>query len=128
MVKYYNNGSGRGSVWLERDVRDVEVAGSNPVAPTKIKENKNDERERNIKLLELQKRISLDENTKMIGKKVDVLVEGASKSDPNRLSGRTRQNHIVVFNGSQDLVGKLVGVVMHEGTDLTLFGKLTSCL
>ena len=80
MVKYYNNGSGRGSVWLERDVRDVEVAGSNPVAPTKIKENKNDERERNIKLLELQKRISLEENTKMIGKKVDVLVEGASKS------------------------------------------------
>ena len=128
MVKYYNNGSGRGSVWLERDVRDVEVAGSNPVAPTKIKENKNDKRERNIKLLELQKRISLDENTKMIGKKVDVLVEGASKSDPDRLSGRTRQNHIVVFNGSQDLVGKLVGVVIHEGTGLTLFGKSTSCL
>ena len=129
MVKYYyKNGSGRGSVWLERDVRDVEVAGSNPVAPTKIKENKNDERERNIKLLELQKRISLEENTKMIGKKVEVLVEGASKSDPNRLSGRTRQNHIVVFNGSQELVGKLVGVLIHEVTDLTLFGKLTSCL
>ena len=123
MVKYYNNGSGRGSVWLERDVRDVEVAGSNPVAPTKIKENKNDKRERNIKLLELQKQISLDENTKMIGKKVEVLVKGASKSDPNRLSGRTRQNHIVVFNGSQDLVGKLVGVLIHEVTDLTLFGK-----
>ena len=26
--------SGRSSVWLERYVRDVEVAGSNPVAPT----------------------------------------------------------------------------------------------
>ena len=85
-------------------------------------------RERNIKLLELQKRISLEENTKMIGKKVDVLVEGASKSDPNRLSGRTRQNHIVVFNGSQELVGKLVDVTIHEVTDLTLFGKLTSCI
>jgi tRNA-2-methylthio-N6-dimethylallyladenosine synthase len=85
-------------------------------------------RARNMKLLELQKKISLEENTKMIGKKVEVLVEGASKSDPNRLSGRTRQNHIVVFNGSQDLVGKLVGVVIHEGTDLTLFGKLTSSL
>ena len=121
-------GSARGSAWLERDVRDVEVAGSNPVAPTKIKENKNDERERNIKLLELQKRISLEENRKMIDKKVEVIIEGASKSDPNRLSGRTRQNHIVVFNGSQDLVGKLVGVVIHEGTDLTLFGKLTSSL
>ena len=100
---------------------------------TKAAELKDDvpdeiKRERNIKLLELQKRISLEENTKMIGKKVEVLVEGASKSDPNRLSGRTRQNHIVVFNGSQDLVGKLAGVVIHEVTDLTLFGKLTSCL
>ena len=36
MVKYYNNGSGRGSVWLERDVRDAEVAGLNPVAPTTL--------------------------------------------------------------------------------------------
>ena len=27
-------GSGRSSAWLERYVRDVEVAGSNPVAPT----------------------------------------------------------------------------------------------
>jgi tRNA-2-methylthio-N6-dimethylallyladenosine synthase len=63
----------------------------------------------------------------MIGKKVDVLVEGASKSDPNRFSGRTRQNHIVVFNGSQDLVGKLAEVMIHEVTDLTLFGKVNNC-
>ena len=28
-------------------------------------------------------------------------------------------------NGSRELVGKLVGVVIHEVTDLTLFGKLT---
>jgi len=100
---------------------------------TKAAELKDDvpdetKRARNSKLLELQKKISLEENTKRIGKKVEVLVEGASKSDPNRLSGRTRQNHIVVFNGSQELVGKLVGVVIHEVTDLTLFGKLTSCL
>ena len=100
---------------------------------TKAAELKDDvpdetKRARNLKLLELQKKISLEENTKMIGKKVDVLVEGASKSDLNRLSGRTRQNHIVVFNGSQELVGKLVGVLIHEVTDLTLFGKLTSCL
>ncbi|HHT9130090.1 MAG TPA: tRNA (N6-isopentenyl adenosine(37)-C2)-methylthiotransferase MiaB [Candidatus Brocadiaceae bacterium] len=85
-------------------------------------------RARNMKLLELQKNISLEENEKMIGKKVQVFVEGASKSDLNKLSGRTRQNHIVVFNGSQDLVGKLVDITIHEVTDLTLFGKLTSCL
>jgi len=104
-----------------------------PRTGTKAAELKDDvpdetKRARNLKLLELQKKISLEENTKMIGKKVDVLVEGASKSDLNRLSGRTRQNHIVVFNGSQEFVGKLAGVVIHEVTDLTLFGKLTSCL
>ncbi|MDO8132473.1 MAG: tRNA (N6-isopentenyl adenosine(37)-C2)-methylthiotransferase MiaB, partial [Candidatus Brocadiales bacterium] len=73
---------------------------------TKAAELKDDvpdetKRARNIKLLELQKQISLKENKKIIGKKMQVLVEGASKSDANRLSGRTRQNHIVVFNGSQ---------------------------
>ncbi len=80
-------------------------------------------RARNKKLLELQKGISLEENKKLIGTKVQVLVEGGSKSDPNRLSGRTRQNHIVVFNGSQDMVGRQIDVMIHEVTDLTLFGK-----
>ena len=100
-----------------------------PRTGTKAAELKDDvpdevKRARNIKLLELQKRISLEENKKIIGKKVQVLVEGASKSDLNKLSGRTRQNHIVVFNGSTDRVGKLVDVMIHEVTDLTLYGKL----
>ncbi len=81
-------------------------------------------RARNMKLLALQKDISLEENKKLVGKKVQVLVEGASKSDSNKLSGRTRQNQIVVFNGSADLVGGQVNVMIHEVTDLTLFGKL----
>ena len=36
-VRYINNvynKSGRGSVWLERCVRDAEAGGSNPLAPT----------------------------------------------------------------------------------------------
>ncbi|HHT9137045.1 MAG TPA: tRNA (N6-isopentenyl adenosine(37)-C2)-methylthiotransferase MiaB [Candidatus Wunengus sp. YC60] len=123
------------TVRLMEDIRfqNCFIFKYSPRTGTKAAELKDDvpdeiKRERNIKLLGLQKRISLEENTKMIGKEVDVLVEGASKSDPNRFSGRTRQNHIVVFNGSQELVGKLVDVVVHEVTDLTLFGKLTSCI
>jgi tRNA-2-methylthio-N6-dimethylallyladenosine synthase len=93
---------------------------------SKLEDNVPDEikRERNIKLLDIQKRISLEENEKMIGRKVQILVEGASKSDANRLSGRTRQNHIVVFNGSQDLIGRLVDITINDVTDLTLFGEL----
>ncbi len=119
------------TVQLMEDIRfqNCFIFKYSPRTGTKAAELKDDvpdetKRARNLKLLELQKKISLEENTKMIGKKVEVLVEGASKSDPNRLSGRTRQNHIVVFNGSQELVGKLVGVVIHEVTDLTLFGKI----
>ena len=119
------------TVQLMEDIRfqNCFVFKYSPRTGTKAAELKDDvpdetKRARNLKLLELQKKISLEENTKMIGKKVEVLVEGASKSDPNRLSGRTRQNHIVVFNGSQELVGKLVGVLIHEVTDLTLFGKI----
>jgi tRNA-2-methylthio-N6-dimethylallyladenosine synthase len=81
-------------------------------------------RGRNIKLLELQKRISLEENKKMIGKALQVLVEGSSKSDRNRLSGRTRQNHIVVFRGSQSLIGQLIDVTIQDVTDLTLYGTV----
>ena len=79
---------------------------------------------RNARLLELQKTISLEENKKLPGRKVQVLVEGASKSDAQRLSGRTRRNAIVVFNGRQEMVGQFVDVMINEVTDLTLYGTV----
>jgi len=88
---------------------------------------------RNHILLELQKKISGEENKKMHGKSVEVLVEGTSKSNIGRLSGRTRQNHIVVFNLpegsnqgnlSSSLPGKLVDINIVDSTDLTLFGVI----
>jgi len=60
----------------------------------------------------------------MIGRELEVLVEGASKSNSDKLFGRSRQNHIIVFNGPHDLTGKLVDITIREVTDLTLFGTL----
>ena len=88
---------------------------------------------RNHILLDLQKKISAEENRKVVGKSVEVLVEGTSKSDANRLSGRTRRSQIVVFDmpeGSNHtdvsslLSGKLVNIDIVDSTDLTLFGDL----
>lgn len=88
---------------------------------------------RNHILLDLQKKISTEENKKMHGKSVEVLVEGESKTDAGRLIGRTRQNQIVVFNSpeginhaemSSSLPGKLVNIAIVDSTDLTLFGDL----
>jgi tRNA-2-methylthio-N6-dimethylallyladenosine synthase len=89
---------------------------------------------RNHILLDLQKKISTEENRKMVGKSVEVLVEGTSKSDAGRLSGRTRQNQIVAFDlpeGSNQagisslMSGKLVNIDIVDSTDLTLFGDLS---
>ncbi len=88
---------------------------------------------RNHLLLELQKKISTEENRKMHGKSVEVLVEGKSKSDADRLIGRTRQNQIVAFSPpvginqagpSSTLPGTLVNVEIVDSTDLTLFGVI----
>jgi tRNA-2-methylthio-N6-dimethylallyladenosine synthase len=82
-------------------------------------------KERNQALLDLQKRISLKKNRKWIGKEVEVLVEGPSKRNPDKLTGRTRQNHIAVFDGESELVGSLVKVTVMEATPLTLFCELS---
>jgi len=81
-------------------------------------------RERNQLLLELQKKISLELNQESLGKVTEVLVEGRSKRDASRWSGRTRQHRIVVFPASEgeDLVGRLVSVRVTEATPLTLIG------
>ena len=88
---------------------------------------------RNHILLDLQKKISTEENRKMVGKTVEVLVEGTSKSDARRLSGRTRQSQIVVFDLPEGtnhaditslLPGELANIDIVDSTDLTLFGDI----
>ncbi|HHT9120053.1 MAG TPA: tRNA (N6-isopentenyl adenosine(37)-C2)-methylthiotransferase MiaB, partial [Candidatus Hypogeohydataceae bacterium YC41] len=84
-------------------------------------------KERNQRLLDVQSRISLEENMKRIGQVVEVLVEGTSKSNKRRLTGRTSHNQIVVFDPPQvdsDLRGKSVKIKVAEVTSLTLFGQL----
>lgn len=81
-------------------------------------------KERNQTLLELQAEISLEENRRLVGKVVEVMVEGPSKNDSKRLTGRTPQNHIVVFKGSLDLSGEVIKVKIFDATALTLFGEV----
>jgi tRNA-2-methylthio-N6-dimethylallyladenosine synthase len=82
-------------------------------------------RERNQVLLGLQHRISLELHRERIGTVEEVLVEGPSKLDPKRLTGRSRGHRIVVFPGSavEGLVGKLVPVRITDATALVLIGE-----
>ena len=82
-------------------------------------------RERNQVLLGIQRRISLELNNESIGEETEVLVEGVSKKDKSRWSGRNRRHQIVVFpiQGDEDLVGQLVKVKVAEATSVVLVGE-----
>jgi tRNA-2-methylthio-N6-dimethylallyladenosine synthase len=55
-------------------------------------------RERFQRLVELQERISLEANRALLGAEVELLVElDSSKTDPTRMSGRTRTNKLCHF-------------------------------
>lgn len=75
-------------------------------------------------LMRVQNEESLKWRQNMLGKTWEVLVEGPSKSNPERLVGRTRGNEVVVFSGTRDLSGQLVSVKAEEANSWTLFGEL----
>lgn len=76
------------------------------------------------RLMSLQNAKSLEWRQKMLGHTYEVLVEGPSKSNPARLTGRTRGNELVVFTGDPQLIGSLVQIKMLEAHSWTLIGKL----
>ncbi|MHB8065677.1 MAG: tRNA (N6-isopentenyl adenosine(37)-C2)-methylthiotransferase MiaB, partial [Ruminiclostridium sp.] len=62
------------------------------------------------RLLALQNATCREINDELLGKEVEVLVEGISKNSKTTYTGRTRGNKIVNFIGSPELVGRLVKV------------------
>ena len=59
-----------------------------------------------------------------VGQTVEILCEGPSKTNPHRLSGRTRGNKIAVFEADERLIGRLVNVEVERTTGYTLYGKV----
>ena len=80
--------------------------------------------ERLQRLQSYQRELTLDKNSKRVGKIEDVLVEGLSKHDPNWLTGRTEHNRVVNFPGRKDLIGNVTRVKINEGLPNSLRGKL----
>ncbi|HAA89937.1 MAG TPA: tRNA (N6-isopentenyl adenosine(37)-C2)-methylthiotransferase MiaB [Peptococcaceae bacterium] len=84
-----------------------------------------EKKRRLAQLIEVQKQISLEVNQKLRGQTWEILVEGRSKNNPQRWSGRTRTNKVVVFQGNgNDLTGKLVDVQIEAPQSWYLLGSL----
>ncbi len=81
-------------------------------------------KERIYRLIEVQNRISSELNKELIGKSVEVLVEGPSKTDPHKLTGKTRTNKTINFVGPKNLVGHTVLVTVTDGKLSSLEGDM----
>ena len=68
-----------------------------------------------------------------MGRSVEILVEGPSNASSKRpadgssdmqLTGRTECDRIVVFDGPEELIGRIITVRIAEVNSFTLFGEI----
>jgi tRNA-2-methylthio-N6-dimethylallyladenosine synthase len=78
--------------------------------------------ERMERLLELVQRHARGRAQRFVGRTLEVLVEGPSRTDPERLRGRSRHNKVVNFGGLA-APGELTEVEVSAATSQTLSGE-----
>jgi len=77
--------------------------------------------ERMERLLEVVQRGAREGAQRFVGRTLEVLVEGSSRTDPSRLRGRSRHNKAVNFTGLAS-PGEIVPVRIESATSQTLMG------
>ncbi len=96
--------------------RDTPAAAMPGQVPQKVRE------ERNQRLLAVINEIAGRRYAALVGRQTQILVEGPSKKNPARMTGRTRGNKIVVFDGSERHRGRLMDVKITRAGSFTLYG------
>ncbi|MHB8171127.1 MAG: MiaB/RimO family radical SAM methylthiotransferase, partial [Thermincolia bacterium] len=81
-------------------------------------------KKRITRLIELQSSINLEKNKIEVGRVLEVLVEGSSKTNPDMLRGKDSANRTVVFPGNPDLKGQLISVKIHTAKTWNLEGEM----
>lgn len=86
--------------------------------PEKVKHERFD------RLVEVVNDFAMASNLKQVGREVDVLVEGISKTDETTLSGRTKTHKLIHFEGTEELIGQIVKVKITSAKSFNLSGEL----
>ena len=79
------------------------------------------------RLARLQQRINSNAqrfSRQMVGSVQKILVERESRKDAAQISGRTENNRVVNFTGTQELIGQFVNVTITEALPNSLRGEL----
>jgi len=96
--------------------RDTPAAEMPEQVPQRVRE------ERNQILLQTINEIAARNYKSYVGRQAQILVEGPSKRNPARMTGRTRCNKIVVFDGGERHRGRLLDVQITRAGSFTLYG------
>jgi tRNA-2-methylthio-N6-dimethylallyladenosine synthase len=80
--------------------------------------------ERMERLVEVVQRRAGERAQRFVGRTLDVLVEGASRTDPSRLRGRIGHGKVVNFSGLAE-AGEIVPVEITGATSQTLAGEMS---
>ena len=75
-------------------------------------------------LMNVQNEISLEKNLRLVDSVVEVLVEGASKTDEKIFTGRTRSNKLVLFAHGNERAGDLVRVKVTQAQTFLVKGEV----
>jgi tRNA-2-methylthio-N6-dimethylallyladenosine synthase len=78
--------------------------------------------ERNQDLLRVIDGLARAKGEAMVGSRVDVLCEGPSKTNESRLSGRSPDNKIVIFEGGERLIGQIFPVQIERSSGFSVYG------
>jgi tRNA-2-methylthio-N6-dimethylallyladenosine synthase len=96
--------------------RDTPAATMANQIPESVKE------ERNHDLLAVVDECAKAKGEALVGQRVEVLCEGPSKTNAERLSGRSPGNKIVIFEGSERHIGEVFDVKIERSTGFSLYG------
>lgn len=76
------------------------------------------------RVIALQTELTLRVQRAMVGGEYEILIDGIGDRGPNQFTGRTRGNRTVVIESSEELMGRMVQVIIEETGTWTLRGRL----
>ena len=81
--------------------------------------------DRNKRLLAVVDRIAIEKHAVLVGTTQQILCEGPSKNNADKLSGRTPHNKIVIFEGNAErFTGQMLDMKIEQSTGFTLYGSV----
>jgi tRNA-2-methylthio-N6-dimethylallyladenosine synthase len=97
-------------------IRSDTPAATMPQIDERVKE------ERNQDLLSVVDASAHRANARLVGRDLEILCEGPSRTNAARLMGRTRTNKIVVFEGEREHVDQIFDIHVAQANGFSLYG------